>query len=167
MEKIKCSEKRGFTLVEIMVVVVIIAVLSSLIFVSLTDTRGKARDAKRKQEVSQIGRFLTSSCYLPDGGEGEYDLVVLADEMLVKYPQYANYLSNLPRDPKTSTDIESKYIYTVNTLGTKCALYANLENENEQVTLSITNPSPGGGTGVLRASSPGWNGTALYFQSSN
>ena len=162
-----CSPMWGFTLIETIVVIAIIGILSSIILVSLFGARNKARDVKRKTEISQIGRFLTVSCYLPDGGEGEYDLVPLANEILSKYPQYSKFLSNIPRDPKTGSETESKYIYTVNTNGTKCALYANLENAAEPVTLTITVPTPGGGTGVLKAESSGWNGTPLYFQFSN
>jgi len=162
-----CSSMWGFTLIETIVVIAIIGILSSIILVSLFGARNKARDVKRKTEISQIGRFLTVSCYLPDGGEGEYDLVPLANEILSKYPQYSKFLSNIPRDPKTGSETESKYIYTVNTNGTKCALYTNLENAAEPVTLTITVPTPGGGTGVLKAESSGWNGTPLYFQFSN
>jgi len=161
------SQKQGFTLIEILVVIAIIGIISSIILVSLLGARPKARDARRKAEIAQIGRFFTLACYLPDGGEGEYDLVPLADEIISKNSQYSQYLSNIPKDPKTGTESESKYIYIVNADATKCALYANLENENESVTLSITVPTPGGGTGVLRAESPGWNGTSLYFQYSN
>jgi len=157
----------GFTLIETIIVVAIIGILSTFILVSLFGTRQKARDAKRKLEISQIGRFLTTACYLPESGAGEYDLISLANELLIKYPQYSNYFAQIPRDPKTGTETESKYIYTVNAEGTKCALYANLENENETPTLTITVPAPGGGTGVLKADNPGWNGTSFYFQVSN
>ena len=157
----------GFTLVEILVVITIIGIMSSIILVFLFIPRAKARDAKRKTEISQIGRFLTMSCYLPDSGEGEYDLVPLANEIISKYPQYGEFLSEIPRDPKTGTEAESKYIYIVDANGKKCALYANLENSNEPVTLTITVPTPGGGKGVLKADSPGWNGTDIYYQYSN
>jgi len=160
-------KKEGFTLIETIVVIAIIGVIGSMVLVSLFGAREKARDARRKSEIAQIGQFLALSCYLPDGGAGEYDLMPLAEELKNKYPQYSEYLSNVPRDPKTGTENESKYIYTVNADGKKCALYANLENPNETVTLQITNPTPGGGTGVLEADSPGWNGTPLYFQYSN
>jgi len=157
----------GFTLIETIIVIAIIGILSSVILVSLLGVREKARDAKRKGEIAQIGRLLTTSCYLPNGGEGEYDLILLVNEIIDKNPQYSKYLSDIPKDPKTGIETESKYIYTVNADATKCALYANLENIKEQVTLSITVPTPGGGTGVLRAESSGWNGTPLYFQYSN
>jgi prepilin-type N-terminal cleavage/methylation domain-containing protein len=157
----------GFTLIEMIIVVAIIGIISSIVLVSLFGAREKARDVKRKAEIAQFGRLLTLSCYLPDDGEGEYDLVFLAEEIKNKYPKYNQYLSNIPKDPKTGTDEESKYIYIVNAEGTKCALYANLENIEETITLEITAPTPGGGTGVLKAENPGWNGTNLYFQYSN
>ena len=161
------KRRQGFTLLEILIVVAIIGILSGIILVSLGGARGRARDSKRKTEIAQIGRFLTLSSYLPDGGEGEYDLIPLAEEILNKYPQHQKYLSNVPQDPKTGSETESKYIYTVNSEGTKCAIYANLENPNETVTLSITVPTPGGGTGVFEAGTAGWNGTPFYFQYSN
>ena len=158
---------RGFTLVETLVVIAVIAIIATIVLVSLSSVRYKARDTKRKSEISQIGRFLTLSCYLPDDGEGEYDLIPLAEEIVIKNPQYSRFLSRVPQDPKTGSDTESKYIYIVNTDGSKCALYANLENPDEKVTLTITVPTPGGGKGVFKAGSPGWNGTSLYYQYSN
>ncbi len=157
----------GFTLIEIIVVIAIIGILAAIVLTVSFGIQGKARDARRKTEVSQIGKFLTLSCYLPDEEEGEYDLVPFVKEIVDNHPQYAKYFSNIPKDPKTGTDIESKYIYIVSADGKKCALYANLENINEPVTLSITEATPGGGVGVFEAESSGWNGTPLYFQYSN
>lgn len=168
MEKIQTHfQARGFTLVEIIVVVTIIGILTSLLLMSFPDARKKARDAKRKAEISQIGKFLTFSCYLPDAGGGEYDIIPLADEIIDKYPNYDKIFSNIPKDPKTGSETESKYIYIVTADGKKCALYGNLENHSDAVTLTITVPAPGEGTGILRADSPGWNGSHLYFQYSN
>lgn len=148
-------------------VIAIIGILASVIMISLLGARDKARDVKRKAEISQIGRFLVMSCYSPDAGDGDYDLMPIAEELLAKNPQYSQYLKMIPRDPKSGSDTESGYRYIVSENGTKCAIYANLENEKEQVTLSITAPTPKGGTGVFRASINGPNGTMLYYQNSN
>lgn len=161
------NKQKAFTLVELLIVIAIIGIISSVVLVSLSGARFKARDSQRKTEVSQIGRILTYSCYLPNGGAGEYDLVSIAEELISEDPKYEKHLSNIPRDPKTGTESESKYIYVVDEKGENCAIYANLENSNEPVTLSNNSPDPEGGTGVFDSGSPGWNGTSLYFQYSN
>ncbi|OGZ06819.1 MAG: hypothetical protein A3C13_00730 [Candidatus Lloydbacteria bacterium RIFCSPHIGHO2_02_FULL_50_11] len=165
----KQRSRAGFSLVELIVVIAIIGLLSSVVFAALGIARTKARDAKRKVEITQIGKFLSgASCYLPDAGGGTYDLAPLVEEFKVKYPQYVERLPRTPRDPRLGTDEESRYVYAVTADGQKCALYANLENRDEAVTLpNVSAPGPGGGTGVLQASTDGWNGTPKYFQVAN
>lgn len=161
----KIFNKKSFTLIETLIVIAIIGILATVIIIALVGARDKAKDAKRKAEVTQVGRIFGVGCYMPDdGSEKEYDLVPLAEELKAKYPEYSKFFSTVPRDPKTGTETDSKYFYIVSEDGKKCAVYANLENTKEPVTLTITTPTPGGGTGVLEAEEPGWNGTPLYFQ---
>lgn len=154
----------GFTLIELLVVIGIIGILSSIVFVSLARTRYKARDTRRRSEISQIGRFFAATnCFLPDSGPGDYDLADLFNEIKNKYPQQASFLK-LPVDPKTGNTSKTNYRYKVET-SDRCIIYTNLENENEKITLTnITTPSLGVGSGVLRSDEPGVNGTNIYFQ---
>lgn len=163
------ENNKGFSLVEILVVIGIIGVLATIAFVTMGGTRDKARDTKRKHDLAQIGRFMSLSCYMPSGGPGTYDLVPLMEELKASKPQYSAFLKKVPKDPKSGTDTESFYRYTVSLDGSKCVLYANLENEEEEVTLgALSEPTPGGGTGVLDAGgAAGWNGSSLYYQISN
>lgn len=161
------SGRDGFTLIEVLVVVAIIAIIATLVFVNLVPVRAKARDTARKADITQVGRFMSLSCYLPQAGPGDYDILQIASELAGKYPQYTSLIGNLPKDPLKGNASQSYYRYQVTAQG-KCAVYANLENANEPVTLSALNaPTPGGGQGVLQAASPGWNGTAKYYQFSN
>lgn len=162
------KSKNGFTLIEILIVVGIIGIISTLAVVALSSARTKARDTKRKHDLSTIGRFMTLSCFSPAGGAGEYDLVDLAAELLVANPNYKQYLKTVPMDPLSGTVVQSNYTYAVNSEGDKCVLFANLENEDEEITLSnLTEPTPGGGQGVLQGTNPGVNNSTIYFQYSN
>ncbi|MBI2049275.1 MAG: type II secretion system protein [Parcubacteria group bacterium] len=49
----------GFTLIELLIVVAIIGILSSVIFVTVSNTRPRARDVQRIAEVKQLQLALT------------------------------------------------------------------------------------------------------------
>jgi type II secretion system protein G len=49
---------KGFTLIELLVVIAIIGLLASVVLVSLNSTRKKARDTRRRADISQIEKAL-------------------------------------------------------------------------------------------------------------
>lgn len=163
------KRERGFSLVEMLVAIAIIGLLSTIVMFAVATVTKKGRDAKRKATVSQIGRFFSgSSCFMPESGAGQYDIADLWQEIQAKNPQYAQYLAEMPRDPRGGTTAASKYGYAVSADGQSCVLFANLEFDGEPTTLEgLSGPTAGAGSGVLRGSSDGPNGTPIWFQVSN
>jgi len=53
-------EKKGFTLVELLTVLAIVALLVSLLIPSLTMIRNAAKEAKQKSQLTEIGLALTA-----------------------------------------------------------------------------------------------------------
>lgn len=60
------TKQRGFTIVELLIVIVIIAILAAITIVAFNGVQQRARDAKRKQDVAQIAKLL--SIYELDNG---------------------------------------------------------------------------------------------------
>lgn len=120
--KKQIEHQLGFTLLELMVVITIIGLMSSIIFTSLAATRIKGRDTKRKGDMNQLQKALelyynTNYSY-PDtsgawwaitGGCGGAHTLTGATGYI---PNLApTYLGQLPVDPKPSTDTCSGYNY--------------------------------------------------------
>lgn len=72
----KRIDNKGFTLVELLVVIAIIGVLATLLLLQLGGARGKARDAKRIADVTQIRTAIEQ--YFDDNS-GTYPAMSLYD----------------------------------------------------------------------------------------
>lgn len=53
------SQKGGFTLIEMLVVISIMAMLGSLIFLQISSARSRQRDAEREQDIKTLQNALT------------------------------------------------------------------------------------------------------------
>jgi|ETNmetMinimDraft_26_1059896.scaffolds.fasta_scaffold41711_2 prepilin-type N-terminal cleavage/methylation domain-containing protein len=162
------KKNNGFSLIEVLVVIAIIDLLGSIVIFNVAFTTKKGRDTKRIADLTTIGRFLAGGeCRDHSLGDGvPIDLTHFANELVVANPQYAQFISQIPKDPQSGSNTESNYFYVK--VGSTCVIYANLENEDSEITLTtLTNPTAGGGQGVLEGSANGVNGTKIYFQFSN
>ena len=161
---------KGFTLLELLITIGIIALLATVVFVALSGTNTRARDAARLADLNTLGRYLQSvgqsiGNYLPSSLPTEGDLQVLIDE--AESQSGFNLFRQEPRDPAAQTG-ESGYRYIIS--GGDIVIFANLDNPETEVDLSFTEPTPAGGSGVFQGTgewADGWNGTDKYFQVSN
>lgn len=95
------TNTRGFTLVELLVVISIISLLSSVVLTSVNSARAKARDARRRADVNQVKLALelyydANNKYPSQGGAnvGDYWSTVLTPYLV------PTYLPQMPQDPR-------------------------------------------------------------------
>ncbi len=123
---------RGFTLVELLVVISIMSILTVITVSQFTTAKQKARDVQRKADLSSVAKAL--ELYLVDYG---------------KFPTAANGTINVSGTtwggtftdasgyvymkvmPKENTSTNPPYCYAVSADGKKFALFAQLENLND------------------------------------
>lgn len=162
------NERKGFTLIEILIVVAIIAILASIVLVGLGPTQQSGRDARRLSDLHEIQNGLElyySKCGFYPGslsGAGACQNTLTA---ATAYPASAAAsfyggvastitvaagglgISALPNDP-TAGDT---YRYTVNAASganaTSYILGTTLENPNNSVFSSYTPPATFATTG--------------------
>jgi len=130
----KSKNKKGFTLVELLVVVSIIGILSSLSMVSVNIARTRARDAKRKADMSQVQLALylyyddnlhfPITDMFPDNAEANWDSLT---ESLDSTETGVLYMQRVPIDPNNIYP----YIYGYNSDGTEFYLRYYLEIDGE------------------------------------
>ena len=151
--KMEVLTKKGFTLVELLAVISIIALLSTIAIVSLGSARTKARDGKRIADMRQVSTAL-EQYYADNGGYPAYlstaQYVVLGDtnhkalcsrndtggsslNTSANCPgaTYTVYMGNIPGYPNpptlgtcTNTTPTANYCYTSDTVWASVASHA-------------------------------------------
>jgi len=93
------SKQRGFTLVEIMVVIVILGLLATIVAPSLMDASDEANEGKALTDVKiiadQVENYYIHNNRLPD----------TLEDLVTKDERGRSYLKELPKDP-WGTDYE-------------------------------------------------------------
>lgn len=131
---ISAKKSRGFTLIELLVVISIISLLSSVVLSSVNAARAKARDAKRKADISAIVSAM--HLYASDNG-GSFPAVSGTACLGVNtgstcwgdrnmpgnsglQSSLAPYITSLPKDPLPSRGWGDSYLYLDGSTPTGC-----------------------------------------------
>lgn len=130
----------GFTIVELLIVIVVIAILAAITIVAYTGIQTRARDASRDSAADTIMKGL--ELYAADNS-GQYPLVCSAvnsgcDAARLSTP-LAPYLASVPGDPDTS----KIYQYVVSPGYTGYGLYIQYESKPVCKHLGGSNPNSG------------------------
>lgn len=130
--------KKGFTLVELMVVITVIAILMTIAIVSFTRIQKQARDTKRKADIRTIetalqARFTEFQAYPVVEAPAQPASTVLGTDVLVP-----NYMPSVPTAPLGSTSLNGNtdYMYVSDALGFSYSLCTTLETATASAGVS-------------------------------
>ena len=156
---------RGFTIIELLVVVAIIGILASIVLTSLSGAKAKSRDSRRVADIKSIQ--LALALYYSDNGMYPLNIYASSAGTAPNSGLAGGYLPSLPTDPaKTGTCTGSQsqngcYNYIALTTGTAgCNNSSNIpsryhlgaameETSNAALSGDADAPLAGGSRGAL------------------
>lgn len=161
--------KKGFTLIELMVVITIIALLSAALFVNFNDARMLSRDKARMTSLKEVqlslelykaqyGNYPASGCSVGTSnfaGPGTASASGLSTCAIYIAGLVPDFITTLPTDPKFENDANRGFYYRSN--GTSYKLMIHNTVETSFVTAYGDEfarcPSAGGACGATVSSS--------------
>lgn len=135
--------QKGFTLVELLIVIAIIGVLAALLMSNFIGVRQRARDAQRKSDLKQVQSAL--ELYRSDLGSypTTNNFPACLDPLVNPAAVATIYMQKLPCDPSGSSYNSGDYSYTSD--GSTYSLSACVENTSDSHATALASIA----TGVL------------------
>lgn len=128
--------RRGFTLVELLVVISIISIISAIGYVNFRGAQDTGRDARRKSDLKAISSALVSYYQDNDVYPGNFGTDYLSDSPSWIPGLTPSYIQKLPTDQK----VGNSYLYKLSDASRKdFELWANLDNPNDKEALGQPN----------------------------
>jgi general secretion pathway protein G len=136
------KKQRGFTLLELLIVIVIIGILALLIIPNITSAPKKARDTQRKTDLKAIQKgleeyFVSNNAYPTQASAAPADTALTP--LTTSNPPV---IKTIPTDPKNT----GVFVYNYTSDGQTYTLHGCLENGGEAVTSPVTNDGACTGT---------------------
>ena len=127
VSRFRIQGKKGFTLIEILIVVAIIGILASVVLVGLGPVQKQGRDARRVSDLRQAQNGLE----LYFNKNGRYPAATDWPSLKTALIGASIGVSNVPSDPRNVSPYV--YQYATNGTGDSYALGAQLEDANNPV----------------------------------
>ena len=103
---------KGFTIVELLIVIVVIGILAAISLVAYTNIQSKARDSDRKSDIAAIKKalelyYIDNGTYPSSSGSttinGSWTTSADASWDNLSSQLVPNYMSALPKDPRSGS----------------------------------------------------------------
>ena len=147
------TSKKGFSLVELLVVITIIAIMSVAAYTAVGGQTVKAKNSRRTQDISTIQQAL--ELYYVE--KGVYpDTADVPDPAQTNHKTFnttqldTKYLSKTPVDPWSTDTLKIPYSYNINGTKKQYQLAATLEGETTNTAYVV-----GNGSGLILTAPPG------------
>lgn len=142
VEKMKINKLKlknpGFTLVELLVVISIIAILVAVTSGSFLNSQKRSRDTSRKTELKALSDAL--NMYYADNGK--FPTSEMINGLISSQGEFAdtsnpnNKIIYMKKVPKGNASNVKPILYKVSTTGKSFRLYTNLENSDDGSCIS-------------------------------